>query len=71
MTQDIRELVATRPFVPFTICTADGAEVRVPTVDHIAVPPSGGRIFVFGEKDDYKVLSPLLIARLEVAKSAP
>jgi hypothetical protein len=64
MTADIRQLVAARPFVPFTIHTADGAEVRVPTVDHIAVPPSGGRIFVFGDQDDYQVLSPLKITRL-------
>jgi hypothetical protein len=66
MTPDIRKLVAAEPFIPFTIYTAAGAALRVPTVDHIAVPPGGGRIFVFSDDDDYEVLSPLLIARLKV-----
>lgn len=64
MTADIRKLIAAKTFVPFTIHTADGGQLRVPTVDHIAVPPVGGHIFVFGNDDTYEVLSPLLIARL-------
>ena len=32
----------------------------------LAVPPAGGRVFVFGDHDDYAVLSPLLISRLSV-----
>jgi hypothetical protein len=71
MTPDIRKLLAAEPFVPFTIITADGGALRVPTVDHVAVPPGGGRIFVFGDDDDYEVLSPLLIARLRVDRVEP
>jgi hypothetical protein len=68
---DIRKLIAAQPFVPFTIHSADGSEVIVPTVDHIAVPPAGSRVFVFGDADDYEVLSGLLISRLSVnGKSA-
>jgi hypothetical protein len=66
MTPAIRKLVEAVPFIPFTIDTAEGSELRVPTVDHIAVPPAGGRIFVFSDDDDYHVLSPLLVARLTV-----
>jgi hypothetical protein len=42
--------------------------LRVPTVDHIAVPPAGGRIFVFGDDNNYEVLSPLLIDRISVER---
>ncbi len=71
MTADIRKLIAAEPFVPFVIHTADGGVLRVPTVDHVAVPPTGGRIFVFGDDDTYEVLSPLLVARIAVDRGEP
>lgn len=70
MTSDIRKLVHAVPFVPFTIHLADGGELRVPTVDHIAVPPAGGRIFVFGDDERYDVLSALLISRITVDRES-
>ena len=66
MIADIRKLIAAQPFVPFTIHSADGVELTVPTVDHVAVPPTGGRVFVFRDDESYEVLSPLLISRLSV-----
>ena len=69
MTSDIRKLVHAVPFVPFTIHLADGGQLRVPTIDHIAVPPAGGRIFVFGDDEHYEVLSALLISRIAVDRS--
>ena len=69
MTSDIRKLVHAVPFVPFTIHLADGGQLRVPTIDHIAVPPAGGRIFVFGDDEHYEVLSTLLISRIAVDRS--
>ena len=71
MTTDIRKLVHAAPFVPFTIHLADGGQLRVPTVDHIAVPPAGGRIFVFADDDRYDVLSALLISRITVGTESP
>ena len=72
MFPEIRTLSNTTPFVPFTIHTADGRAIRVPTVDHVALPPAGGRVFVFGDKaGEYEVLSPLLIAHLSVESGAP
>ena len=70
MTADIRKLVHAAPFVPFTIHLADGGQLRVPTVDHIAVPPAGGRIFVFGDDERYDVLSALLISRITVDRES-
>jgi hypothetical protein len=66
MIADIRKLIAAQPFVPFTIHSADGAELTVPTVDHVAIPPAGGRVFVFGDDESYEVISPLLISGLTV-----
>src|SRR5437867_4287219 len=47
MKADIRKLVHASPFVPFTIHLADGGQLRVSTVDHIAIPPAGGRNLCF------------------------
>jgi hypothetical protein len=66
MTGDIRKLVHATPFVPFTIHLADGGQLRVSTVDHVAVPPAGGRIFVFGDDERYDVISALMITRVTV-----
>ena len=66
MTADIRKLVRAVPFVPFTIHLADGGRVRVPTVDHVAVSPAGGRVIVFTDDDTHDILSGLLISRITV-----
>ncbi|MDA1272800.1 MAG: hypothetical protein O2960_01935 [Verrucomicrobia bacterium] len=68
MIADIRKLVHAVPFVPFTIHLADGGQVRVPTVDHLAVSPTGGRVIVFADDDTHDILSSLLISRITVDK---
>lgn len=71
MAEDIRKLMHAEPFVPFTIHTADGGTLRIPTVDHVAVPPGAKRLFVFADDGSYEVLSPLLVARLSVGRGDP
>jgi hypothetical protein len=72
MTPDIRKLVHAVPFVPFTVHLADGGQLRVPTVGHVAVPPAGGRVFIFGDDERYDIISSLLISRITVDReSAP
>ena len=71
MVPEIRELARAQSFVPFTIYTADGKAFRIPTVDHIGIPPKGNRVFIFGDDGDYDVLSALLIARLNVDSGEP
>lgn len=58
------------PFVPFTIHLAYGGQLRVPTVDHIAVPPTGNRIFVFGDDARYDVISALMVTRVTVDRES-
>lgn len=72
MKADIRKLAHASPFVPFTIHLADGGQLRVPAVDHIAVPPAGNRIFVFGDDARYDVIPALMVTRVTVTReSAP
>ena len=66
MIADIRRLIASQPFVPFTIHLADGGAVRVPTVDHVHVFPTGNRVLVVHDDDSYELMSPLLISRISV-----
>ena len=66
MNADIRKLVHAVPFIPFTIHLADGGQLRVPTVDHVAVSPAGGRVIVFADDDTHDILSGLLISRITV-----
>jgi hypothetical protein len=66
MIADIRRCLSRRPFVPFTIYSADGAALHVPTVDHAAVSPSGNRVIVFLDDGTAEHLFPLLITRVSV-----
>ena len=52
--------------MPFTIHTASGAQLRVPTVDHIAVSPTGARVIVFADDDSTIVVSALLIGHIAI-----
>ena len=70
MTAAIRKLVHSVPFVPFTIHLADGGQLRGLNVDHIAVPPAGGRVFVFGDDERYDLLSVLLISRIAMGRES-
>jgi hypothetical protein len=66
MVADIRKLMHAVPFVPFTIHLADGGQLRVPTVDHVALSPTGRRVIVFANDDTHEIVSPLLVSRITV-----
>lgn len=58
MIDDIRLLVAQKPFVPFTIHMTSGRQIRVPHLDHIFIFPSSTRVIVHHDANDYDILSP-------------
>ena len=66
MVPDIRELIAARPFVPFTIHTLDGGAAHVPRVDHVSVTATGNRIFVSYDDGRYDAIRRLMIRRVTV-----
>ena len=70
MIPDLKELIASRPFVPFTIHLVDGGAVRVPTVDHVYVTPTGNRVFVSFDDGTYDAIRPLMISRVTVDREA-
>jgi hypothetical protein len=70
MTADIRKLIHSTPFVPFTIHLADGGSLHVPTIDHISVAPEGGRVVVWDNEGIADILSSLLISRISVGKNS-
>jgi hypothetical protein len=64
--KDIRELSTTKPFIPFTIHLVAGGGLRIPTVDHVYVTPTGNRVFVSFDDGTYDVIRPLMISRVTV-----
>jgi hypothetical protein len=66
---DIRRLLAERPFVPFSIYCTDGGVLRVPTIDHAAVSPTGRRAVVFLDDGTAQYLSPLHISRVGIEEA--
>ena len=64
MTGDIRKHLEITPFVPFAVRTADGREYTVPTIDHIYLPPNGGRVIISDDEGVVVVLPGLMISGL-------
>jgi len=62
MTNDIRKLLAAKPFKPFVVHTADGREYSVPTAEHAHVSPQGSRVSIWADDDTEDILSALLIS---------
>jgi hypothetical protein len=61
---DIRKHLEITPFVPFSVRTSDGREYLVPTIDHIYLPPSGGRVVISDDQGVVVVLPGLMISGL-------
>jgi hypothetical protein len=64
MTGDIRKHLGETPFVPFSVRTTDGREYPIPTVDHIYLPPTGGRVVISDDEGVVIVLPGLHISGL-------
>ena len=64
MTGDIRKHLGITPFVPFAVRTADGSEYAIPTIDHIYLPPTGGRVVISDDEGVVVVLPGLMISGL-------
>jgi hypothetical protein len=64
MTGDIRKHLQITPFVPFGMRTSNGREYHVPTIDHIYLPPSGGRVVISDDQGVVVVLPGLMITGL-------
>ena len=70
MVGDIRKHLEISPFIPFRVRTADGREYPVPTLDHIYLPPGGGRVVISDDAGIVVVLPALLLSGLLYAEDA-
>ena len=64
MIAEIRKHLEQVPFVPFAIRVADGRECRVPTIDHIYLPPAGRNIIVSDDDGVTVAIPSILISGL-------
>jgi hypothetical protein len=61
MIDDIRKHLEVTPFIPFSVRLANGREYPVPTINHIYLPPTGGRVVISDDQGIVVVLPALLI----------
>ena len=68
MISDIRRLLGTRPFEPFSVVTSSGLHYRVASPDHAGVNPQGSRVLVWFDDESGVIISALHIAAIETEK---
>jgi hypothetical protein len=68
--EEIRERISQRPFKPFKVRLADGAEIKVPSGDHVHLHPSGRTLFVHMARGGTKIIDVALVTALEAPETA-
>jgi hypothetical protein len=66
---EVRGLLHTRPFRPFTIHFADGGRLSVKHEDFVAISPTGRTMLVYrgNRTDAFQVVELLMVTRFETA----
>ena len=65
MIDEIRRLLAARPFVPFVIVTTGGTRYRVASNEHAAISPQPFRVVVWFDEGGGVTIAALHIASVE------
>jgi len=65
-TDEIRTLLHSQPFVPFTIHLADGREMRVEHPDFVATAPEGNTIIVYEPDGSFAIVDLSLAVDAEI-----
>jgi hypothetical protein len=65
MIEEIRRLLAARPFVPFVIVTTGGSRYRVASNEHAAVSPQPYRVTIWFDEGGGVMVPALHIASVE------
>ena len=62
----IRKATRAQPFRPFTVCLADGRQMRVRHPECIMIPPEASRTFIVAQEgEDYTIIDLLLVTSLD------
>jgi hypothetical protein len=64
--EQLKNVLQTQPFQPFTIHMGDGRTFLVKHRDFISRSPTGRTVIVHGDDDSFSILDLLLITELEV-----
>ncbi len=67
---EVRTLIHSRPFVPFTIHMADGREFRIEHPDFVATAHRSDTIVVYQEDDTFNVVDLALATDAHVGAPA-
>jgi len=65
MIDEIRRLLAARPFVPFVIVTTGGSRYRVASNEHAAISPRPHRVVIWFDEGGGVTVAALHIASVE------
>jgi len=70
--EELRSAYKAEPFMPFSICLADGREFHVPSQEYLMVPPEASQTFVVAQPDGtFRVLDLLLVSSLDFKNGKP
>jgi hypothetical protein len=61
-----RDHLHSRPFRPYTICMADGQELKVIHPDFVAVDPAGREAVVYDQKGKHHYVDLLLVTSIRI-----
>ena len=70
MIAEIRQLLAARPFQPFSVLTNGGWSYFVPTGDHTSISPEGNRLVIWFDEGGSIILSGLHVTSIEMGEAA-
>jgi hypothetical protein len=68
MISDIRRLLDTRPFAPFSVVSSSGQHYRISSPDHAGINPQGSRLLVWFDDDSEVIVSAMHIAAIEMER---
>ena len=68
--EQLKSVLHSQPFRPFTIHMGDGRAFLVKHPDFIARSPSGRTVIVYGDDESHSILDMLLVTELEVHPTA-
>ena len=64
--EQLSTLHQARPFLPFTLCLADGNGIRVEHSEFLARTPGGRTVIVTEQDESFRVIDLLLVTNLAV-----
>jgi len=64
--KEFREPLHASPFRAYTICLADGRELRVVHPDFVAVGPQSREAVVYGEEGECNLIDLLLVVAIRI-----